>query len=295
MKLKAMLGIALGVLAAGAAAAGNLAVSAYWQDHMVLQRGKKITVWGKDAPGRFVTVSFANQTATATTDAEGFWETTFAQPFALSAEPQTLTISDDGNESLSISDVLVGDVFLAAGQSNMDRRLEDKAKSNFEEPQSIKDFCRDDDGIRFLRIARSAEGATAGEQLFDLPPIKPVDDGNKYYGEGYDWSPATGTNRNYVSSVALNFARYVRDANEARGEDIPIGIVHASSGGTAIREWIAPSVLIKNDIDSPGSSASSDGWFWNNMMAPILRAKFRAHKEELRAKVAAANERIHQG
>ena len=276
MKFKTVFGIALGVLAAGMAAAGDLAVSAYWQDHMVLQRDKKITVWGKDAPGRFVTVSFANQSATATTDSDGFWETTFAQPFALSAEPRTLTISDDGNESLAISDVLVGDVFLAAGQSNMDRRLEDKAKSNFEEPQSIKDFCRDDDGIRFLRIARSAENATAGEQLFDLPPIKAVNDTVKYYGEGYDWSPATGTNRNYVSSVALNFARYVRDANEARGENIPIGIVHASSGGTAIREWIAPSVLNTNGIYSAGSAASSDGWFWNNMMAPILRAKFRA-------------------
>ena len=276
MKFGTMFGIALGVLAAGVAAAGDLAVSAYWQDHMVLQRGKKITVWGKDAPGRFVTVSFANQSSTAVTDSDGFWETTFAQPFDPSSAAQTLTISDDGNESLSISDVLVGDVFLAAGQSNMDRRLEDKAKSNFEEPQSIKDFCRDDDGIRFLRIARSAENATAGEQLFDLPPLKAVNDTVKYYGEGYDWSPATGTNRNYVSSVALNFARYVRDANEARGENIPIGIVHASSGGTAIREWIAPSVLNTNGIYSAGSAASSDGWFWNNMMAPILRAKFRA-------------------
>ena len=275
MKRTTILGMALCALA-GAAAAGDLAVSAYWQDHMVLQRGKRITVWGKDAAGRTVTVSFANQSSTAVTGADGFWETTFAQPFELSAEPRTLTIADDASESLSISDVLVGDVFLAGGQSNMDRRLDDKNKANFEEPQSIKDFCRDDDGIRFLRIARSAENATAGEQLFDLPPLKAVNDTVKYYGEGYDWSPATGTNRNYVSSVALNFARYVRDANEARGENIPIGIVHASSGGTAIREWIAPSVLIDNGIDSAGSAASSDGWFWNNMMAPILRAKFRA-------------------
>ena len=274
MKRTTILGMALCALA-GAAAAGDLAVSAYWQDHMVLQRGKRITVWGKDAAGRAVTVSFANQSSTAVTGADGFWETTFAQPFELSAEPRTLTIADDASESLSISDVLVGDVFLAGGQSNMDRRLDDKNKANFEEPQSIKDFCRDDDGIRFLRIARSAENATE-EKLFDLPPIKAVNDTVKYYGEGYDWSPATGTNRNYVSSVALNFARYVRDANEARGEDIPIGIIHASSGGTAIREWLAPSVLSANGYQTYGSTGSSDGWFWNNMMAPILRAKFRA-------------------
>ena len=276
MKFKTMLAMALGALAAGFTAAGDLAVSAYWQDHMVLQRGKKIIVWGKDAAGRTVTVSFAGQTANATTGADGFWETTFAQPFALSATPQTLTITDSANESITISDILVGDVYLATGQSNMDRRLEDKNKANFEEPQSIKDFCRDDDGIRFIRIARSAENATSGEQLFDLPPIKAVNDAVKYYGEGHDWSPATGDDRNFVSSVALNFAHYIRRTNAEKGEDIPIGIIHASSGGTAIREWIAPSVLIANGIPSNGYTGSSDGWFWNNMMAPILRAKFSA-------------------
>ena len=266
MKRTTMLGMALCALA-GAAVAGDLAVSAYWQDHMVLQRGKPITVWGKDAAGRTVTVSFAGQRATAMTDSDGFWETTFAQPFELSAEPRTLTITDDASESLSISDVLVGDVFLATGQSNMDRRLDD-----LPEPQSIKDFCGDDDGIRYIRIARTYENATAGEQLFDLPPIKAVDTDVGYYGHGHDWAPATGEARLGVSSVALNFAHYVRDANAARGENIPIGIVHASSGGTAIRTWISKSVLAENGY----SAGDPDGWFWNTMMAPILRAKFRA-------------------
>ena len=267
MKLKAWIGMALGVLATGMAAAGDLAVSAYWQDHMVLQRDRKITVWGKDAASRSVTVEFAGQRATAVTDSDGFWETTFAQPFELSAEPRTLTITDDASESLSISDVLVGDVFLAAGQSNMDRRLDD-----LPEPQSVKDFCGDDDGIRYIRIARTYENATAGEQLFDLPPIKAVNTDVGYYGHGHDWAPATGEARLGVSSVALNFAHYVRDANAARGEDIPIGIVHASSGGTAIRTWISKSVLAENGY----TAGDPDGWFWNTMMAPILRAKFRA-------------------
>ncbi len=267
MKTKAWIGMALGVLATGMAAAGDLAVSAYWQDHMVLQRDRKITVWGKDAASRSVTVEFAGQRATAVTDSDGFWETTFAQPFELSAEPRTLTITDDASESLSISDVLVGDVFLAAGQSNMDRRLDD-----LPEPQSVKDFCGDDDGIRYIRIARTYENATAGEQFFDLPPIKAVNTDVGYYGHGHDWAPATGEARLGVSSVALNFAHYVRDANAARGEDIPIGIVHASSGGTAIRTWISKSVLAENGY----SAGDPDGWFWNTMMAPILRAKFRA-------------------
>jgi sialate O-acetylesterase len=267
MKLKAWIGMALGVLATGMAAAGDLAVSAYWQDHMVLQRGRPITVWGKDVAGRKVTVSFTNQTATAVTGSDGFWETTFEQPFETSATPQTLTISNNVNETIAISDVLVGDVFLAGGQSNMDRRLDD-----LPEPQSIKDFCGDDDGIRYIRIARTYENATAGEQLFDLPPIKAVNTDVGYYGHGHDWAPATGEARLGVSSVALNFAHYVRDANAARGEDIPIGIVHASSGGTAIRTWISKSVLAENGY----SAGDPDGWFWNTMMAPILRAKFRA-------------------
>ena len=267
-----MIGLGLIIqLATGVSVAGELMLSDYWQNHMVLQRDQPITVWGKDAAGRAVTVAFAGQTAQATTGADGFWETTFAQPFALSAEPQALVVSDSAGETLSLADVLVGDVFLAAGQSNMDRRLDDKAKV-FYEPQGVKDFCRDDDGIRFLRIARSAENTTGGEQLFDLPPLKPVNDAIKYYGEGYGWSPATGEHKNFVSSLALNFARYIRDANAEHGRTIPIGIIHASSGGTAIRQWLAPAVLTANGY----AVEPTDGWYWNNMMAPILRAKFRA-------------------
>ncbi len=270
MKLKTMLAMALGALAAGFAAAGDLAVSAYWQDHMVLQRGKKITVWGKDAAGRSVTVSFAGQTANATTGADGFWETTFAQPFALSATPQVLTITDSANESISLSDVLVGDVYLATGQSNMDRRLD---YNDFHEPQSVKDFCVDDDGIRFIRIARSCENTSAGEQFFDLPPHKAVNDGAGYYGEGFDWAPAimngVSSNKYHVSSVALNFAHYLRRANAERGQNIPIGIIHASSGGTFIRNWLTPEVIAEGGF----SPVTTDGRYWNTMMAPILRAK----------------------
>ncbi|MCR5752448.1 MAG: chitobiase/beta-hexosaminidase C-terminal domain-containing protein [Kiritimatiellae bacterium] len=272
MKLKTLLLAAVGAMAAGVAAAGDLAVSAYWQDHMVLQRGKRITVWGKNAAGRSVSVHFANQIANATTDTNGFWETTFAQPFAVSATSQTLTITDSASESITLSDVLVGDVFLAGGQSNMDRRL--VHGDEFVEPQSIKDFCVDDDGIRFIRIARSQQDCTY-EHLFDLPPIKAVSSnptGDRYWGQGHDWAVATGENKNFVSSVALNFARYIRIANAERNQNIPIGIIHASSGSTTIRNWISKATMNVNGY----AFDSNDGVFWNTMMAPILRAKFCA-------------------
>ena len=266
-----MLAQVLGALTAGVAMAGNLEMSAYWQDHMVLQRGKPITVWGKDAAGRAVTVSFAGQTANATTGSDGFWETTFAQPFALSATPQTLTITDSANESITISDVLVGDVYLASGQSNMDRRLDDS--DNFHEPQSVKDFCQDDDGIRFIRIAKSYENAGAGEQLFDLPPHKALDEGAGYRGAGFDWASATmggaASNKYHVSSVALNFAHYIRRANAEKGQDIPIGIIHASYGGMYIRNFIKRDAIAEGGFDT----VSTDGKCWNVMLAPILRAK----------------------
>lgn len=190
MKLKTCLCLALGVLAAGVAFAGELAVSAYWQDHMVLQRGKPITVWGKDAAGRTVTIAFAGQTATAVTGDDGFWETTFALPFAMSTAPRTLTIADDAGEVISLADILVGDVFLAAGQSNMDRRLDDTVKS-YHEPRAVKEFCRDDDGIRFIRIARSAEKTDGKEHLFDLPPmdVEDADPGAKALAAVADKEP----------------------------------------------------------------------------------------------------------
>ena len=82
--------------------------------HMVLQRGMPVPVWGTATPGEKVSVSFAGQTKTATADANGAWRLSL-DALTASAEPRKLTASN-----IEIADVLVGDVWIGSGQSNMD-------------------------------------------------------------------------------------------------------------------------------------------------------------------------------
>lgn len=89
-------------------------------DHMVLQRDMKVPIWGTAAPEEAVKVSFAGQSKTATADKEGRWRVDL-DPLKASAEPRELTIV--GSSTITLKDVLVGEVWLGSGQSNMDMAL----------------------------------------------------------------------------------------------------------------------------------------------------------------------------
>ena len=89
-------------------------------DHCVLQRGKKVPVWGKADPGATVTVEFAGQKKQAKADGEGRWRVDL-EPLAVSCEPREMRIAAEGatREEVVLKDVLVGVVWLCGGQSNM--------------------------------------------------------------------------------------------------------------------------------------------------------------------------------
>ena len=89
-------------------------------DHMVLQREATVTLWGWAAPSEEVTVSFAGQQVKMAADASGAWKVLLA-PMPASTESRVLTVS--GKNTLSITDVLVGEVWLCSGQSNMEWAL----------------------------------------------------------------------------------------------------------------------------------------------------------------------------
>ena len=86
-------------------------------DHMVLQRGTPVPVWGSAGPGEQVTVAFAGQSKSVRADASGKWQVTL-DPLPVSAQSGELTVHGP-DSSLTLTDVLVGEVWLASGQSNM--------------------------------------------------------------------------------------------------------------------------------------------------------------------------------
>ncbi len=113
MKYSRCLSLLLPVFAATAAHA-EVVLSKVFTPHMVLQRGIAVPIWGTATAGEKVTVKFANQSKTATADGKGAWRVTL-EALSASAVPRSLTIG-----SKSIDDVLVGDVWIGSGQSNMD-------------------------------------------------------------------------------------------------------------------------------------------------------------------------------
>lgn len=120
MRFAAVLAAALAAAAAGITLPTTIASS------MVLQRGAPFTLWGLDAPGSSVTVTFMGQTYKATTDASGRFEVAFPATPATTTG-QTITFTSSASPSVTISDVLVGDVIICSGQSNMVRRAVQRA------------------------------------------------------------------------------------------------------------------------------------------------------------------------
>src|SRR5689334_6030619 len=98
---------------------GAVKLPALISDHMVLQRGMPVRIWGSAAPGEAVRVEFQGQTATATAAANGKWAA-WLKPLA-AAGPLDLTIA--GTNTITLHDVLVGEVWVGSGQSNMEFQL----------------------------------------------------------------------------------------------------------------------------------------------------------------------------
>lgn len=96
----------------------ELQVAVPFTDHMVLQRDCKVPVWGFDRPEAQVTVKFAGQTKTTTANKFGDWMVRL-DPLAASSTGRTMSISNDRDQSIALTDILVGEVWFSSGQSNM--------------------------------------------------------------------------------------------------------------------------------------------------------------------------------
>lgn len=197
------------VVLAAAVDAGTVAAAprfaAAFSDHAVLQRDMPVPVWGWADPGELVTVEFAGQRQTATADGTGRWSVRL-EPLAANAEPRELTAT--GNGTATARDVLVGEVWLASGQSNMASPL-----SSVEEAAAVLPEARDEQ-LRCFTVFR----ATAAEPLADVRGA---------------WQATTPDTARGFSAVAYFFARELRARLHC-----PVGVLHASWGGTAAQSWL---------------------------------------------------------
>jgi sialate O-acetylesterase len=187
----------------------GLRVHGLFGDGMVLQRDRACPVWGSAQPGDQIRVAIAGQTKTARTGADGRW---LVRLDALSSGgPHELNVS--GPESVTFRDVLVGEVWVAAGGSNMEFPLKD---SKVSQTQS------DENAIAQLRFFLAPKGS-ADDPVTDL---------------GGSWKSARSEAAAEFSAVAYYFAREVQ-----RVLKVPVGVLQAASDASRADQWMSKRAL----------------------------------------------------
>lgn len=211
------LGAAIGASAetTPAAAGQRFAAASLFQDHMVLQRDSHARIWGTAPPGEVVTLRFANQVKEAKADNQGVWRTEL-DPMPASMEGRELTMEGKGGGKIVLKDVLVGEVWLASGQSNMGITL--AATLNAREEMQAAEFPH----MRF----------------FAVPTRGSFDACNTTPGQWEMVSPATARK---LSAVAYFFSREIH-----RTLAVPVGVIVSAVGGTPAEAWTPGEALAKD-------------------------------------------------
>lgn len=216
----------LALLLSASCAAAAVRLPAVISDHMVLQSGKPVAIWGWGEPEEEVTVEFAGQKKTAKGDAEGKWLVQL-DPLAPSSTPGELLIS--GNHKSKIinhkcTDVLIGEVWLGSGQSNMEMRIKDELHGLVENADAEIAAAKHPEIRVFVHDAPFA--------IYELPV--PADEpAADRPGKWRVCSPETVGD---FSAMAYFFARDL--LAEIRQ---PVGILTSSVGGTPIEAWTSRS------------------------------------------------------
>jgi sialate O-acetylesterase len=219
--------LSLGACLLAPQARAEVKLASPFTSHMVLQRDMKVPVWGTADAGEVVTVEFAGQKVSATADADGKWRVDLKSMKA-SAESRTLTVTGSNTaQPIALDDVVVGEVWLASGQSNMDFSMSDKALDS-------------------TGKAKYFAGVTNAEQEIAAAnyPLIRMFVGNAC--KSYDpqmcvtgiWQVCTPQTAPSFCAVGYFFARDLQ-----RQIKVPVGIIAEAYGASTAESWIRRETL----------------------------------------------------
>ena len=187
--------------------------SPVFNSSMVLQRNAPIVIWGTSNQGQQIIVKFGGLIKETTTKEHGFWEVTF--PAMTAGGPYILEIQGEVNEKFN--DILIGDLFLASGQSNME--------------MPMKGFLPECCPVENAQI-EIAKAKFPQIRFTTVPKLYSIKESNNI--KKLQWNKATSGNISNFSAVAYFFAKKVH-----LSENIPIGIITSAYGGSKIQSWIS--------------------------------------------------------
>ena len=230
----------------------NVSLPAIFGDHMVLQQSSEVKIWGWGNPSEEITIttSWNNESVKTKTDNQAKWSVNFVTPKA--GGPFEITIQ--GYNTIIINDVLIGEVWLCSGQSNMewtpsagiDHGKEEIEKANYP-------------SIRFFSVAKNA----AKHPQLDLQ------------GE---WKVCTPETMQYFSAIGYFFGRKIHtDLN------VPVGLINSSWGGSPAEVWTPKDAFEKNEIIATAATKlKKEPWapkepsiVYNAMIHPLVPFKIK--------------------
>jgi len=225
-------------------AANGVELPHVFGDNMVLQRGQRVPVWGKGAPGEKVTVSFAGQSVSATAGADGRWKL-FLAPLKESVDGAEFLVK--GANEIVLKNVVVGEVWFCSGQSNMEFTMSSRRKvKDWEKEVAAANWPN----IRHFNVAHKVAKV----------PLDDVD---------AKWETTTPETIPPQSAVAFFFGETLFKAL-----DVPIGLVNSSWGGTRIEPWTPAGhpddLWLLQNLSQAGRPQSVPTVLWNGMVAGLV-------------------------
>lgn len=238
-------------------ASAEVRLAGIFSDDMILQRGTEVRVWGWADAGENVNVTFGGQAQSAAAGNDGLWGVKL-KPMQASAEGRDLVVK--GGNTITLRNVLVGDVWLCSGQSNMEWTL-----GSCNAPEDVK--SADLPQIRWFRVPLTC----ADTPLADIRSDRPL-----------RWNVCNPGNAAGISAVGFYFARKVQQET-----GVPIGVLVSSVGGTNIEKWMPREAFAAEpelaDIDRRIAAAIDEYRADLKQQLPLIEPWLRQTREALAA------------
>ncbi len=187
-------------------------------DNMVLQQKEKVSIWGKDIPNTqiIITTSWGSK-ATVNVDVKGFWKTKIKTKKA-SFNPENITIL--GSKTITLKNILIGEVWLCSGQSNMDMPMNGLRQSKVLNAEIFLEKAKN----KNIRLFNNSKAAST------MPDFE----------TGGKWTMSNRTSAQQFSAIGFIFAQQLYEKL-----NVPIGIIETAWGGTRIESWLPKEYLLK--------------------------------------------------
>jgi len=230
----------------------TVSLPSIFADGMVIQRDAPLRVWGSASPQEKVTVTFGSEKASVVTNAEGAW---LVELPSQKADGQSHQMTISGDNTISLSDVLIGDLWIGSGQSNMEWSLSQSERKD-----------------EFIKAANHPN-----IRLFHIPKVqKPTPQADVEA----TWKACLSENVPNFSAVLYHFGKSIQEK-----VDLPLGLINSSWGGSPIEPWTitsAGSGQMYNGMIAPITNLSIKGVIWYQGETNVIQKNGRKYADKMK-------------